>query len=296
MERDEERLNAKLSKRYDAEAAKLKHEIAAYYARFGKDNVVEYRILLERLSDDDRTLLMERMDDFARKHPQYAHLLPVRETIYRLNELEGLEYSILLQQYEIGAIEQEAVKAHLENQAVLSVNLAAEQLGLGSSFHTVNSSVVKATVGAAWAKGSSFSERIWGNKERLAAYLNEDFSRAIARGASYDEVVREIMERFEGVSKKDIKRLVFTEGTFVFNEASAQEFSSKFDFYRISTVKDAKVCKICKAVEASQEKRPMRYADRKPGMNFPPLHPWCRCVHVPHVPDWDAWIDERSRD
>ena len=37
MERDEERLNAKLSKRYDAEAAKLKHEIAAYYARFGKE-------------------------------------------------------------------------------------------------------------------------------------------------------------------------------------------------------------------------------------------------------------------
>ena len=27
-------------------------------------------------------------------------------------------------------------------------------------------------------------------------------------------------------------------------------------------------------------------------MNFPPLHPWCRCSYEVAVEDWDAWIDD----
>lgn len=32
--------------------------------------------------------------------------------------------------------------------------------------------------------------------------------------------------------------------------------------------------------------------DRTPGVNFPPLHPWCRCTFEIYVDDWDKWQDD----
>lgn len=293
MERDEAKLNAKLAKVYEAEIAKLGREIASYYQRYGEKNVIEYRKLLVTLSDEDRTLLMERMEAFGKKYPQYAHLLPVRESIYKLNEMEGIQLSMRMQQLEIGAIEQEDLQKHLEKQALRSANLAAEQMGFGTAFYTVDASVIKATVGNAWAGGKAFSERIWGNREKLAAYLNDDFAKAVARGESYERIMREMGKRFENVSKRDMTRLVFTEGTFVFNEAHAQVHEQTFDHYTLSTASDKGVCSQCLGIEAQTRKEPVLFKDRSPGVNFPPLHPGCRCSYEVAVEDWDAWIEQQ---
>ena len=293
MERDEAKLNDKLARTYQTEIAKLDREIASYYQRYGEKNVIEYRKLLTTLSDDDRTLLIERMEEFGKKYPQYAHLLPVRESIYKLNEMEGIQLSMRMQQLEIGAIEQEALQKHLEKQALRSANLAAEQMGFGKSFYTYDASVIKATVGKAWANEQSFSERIWGNRQKLASYLNDDFAKAVARGASYEQVIRELGTRFENVSKRDMRRLVFTEGTYVFNEAHAQTHEQMFDHYTLSTASDKGVCKQCRETEEQTRKEPVPFKDRSPGVNFPPLHPGCRCSYEVAVADWDAWIEKQ---
>lgn len=293
MEADEKKLNARLAEVYAKQEALLKREIAAYYAEYGQNKVIEYRNLLASLSDDDRRLLMEKMDDFAKKYPQYAHLMPVRESIYRLDRLEGLQYSIWLQQMEVGAIEQAELTAHFESYAQKSANLAAEELGFGSNFYAINSQVVTATVGAAWSQGENFSQRIWANREKLAALLNDDIAKGFARGMKYEELAKMVMERFDGVSKRDAMRLIYTEGTFIFNEAQAQVHERDFEYYQLSTITDPKTCEVCKGVERAQKANPMPFKDRKPGVNFPPMHPNCRCSYTVYVSDWDAWIEEQ---
>lgn len=290
MEADETRLKDRLAKVYATQAKELEREIAAYYQRYGEDNVIEYRRLLQSLSADDRALLIERMDEFAAKYPQYAHLMPVRESIYKLNELEGIQASIRMRQLEIGAIEQGELDEHFRRQAQRAANLAAEQMGFGTNFYSINSQVVIETVGAAWASGRSFSDTIWGNREKLAAYLNDDFAQLLARGASYDKVAKELSERFENVSMRDIRRLVFTEGTFLFNEAQAQVHESDYEYFAISCA-DSKACQKCKDLQAAQAVKPVRFDERKQGVNFPPIHPNCRCDYTVEVDDWDAWID-----
>ena len=101
LETDETKLKSKLSQYYDKEQKRLEKEISAYYQMYGENNVIRYRKLLENLSDTDKSLLMERMNDFAVKYPQYAYLMPVRESIYKLNRLEGLQTNIRMQQLEI---------------------------------------------------------------------------------------------------------------------------------------------------------------------------------------------------
>lgn len=34
------------------------------------------------------------------------------------------------------------------------------------------------------------------------------------------------------------------------------------------------------------------YQGPPPGVNFPPLHPWCRCTFEIYVEDWDKWQDD----
>ena len=31
-----------------------------------------------------------------------------------------------------------------------------------------------------------------------------------------------------------------------------------------------------------------------PGVNFPPMHPWCRCTFKIHVDDWNEWLKAQS--
>ncbi len=288
LEKDEARLKKRLSSFYDTEFRKLDRQIAAYYKQYGTDHVIEYRQLLESLPPEDKRLLIEQMDVFAEKYPQYAHLMPVRESVYKLDRLEGLQYSVRMQQLEIGAVTQKEIREHLERQALRGGNAAAQALGFGENFYSMNPDIIKQFVGAAWSNGENFSQKIWKNTEKLAGYLNTDIAQGFARGDSYEKLVRNLRQRFGKVSRKDAYRLIYTEGTYVMAEATMQPFTEDFEEYRLSTAADGKVCDICRELA----KKKFRIQDRQPGVNFPPLHPWCRCTFTIEVEDWDKWMED----
>lgn len=288
IEKNEEKTKKRLSSYYDKEWSRLDKEIASYYAKYGTDNVIEYRNMMQKLSDDDIKLLMEKMDDFAEKYPQYAHLMPVRESIYQLNRLEGLQYSITLQQLEMGAITNEEVTDYLDDLAVKGLNMSAEVMGFGKNFYSVNSDIVKQFVNTAWCNGENFSQRIWGNSEKLANYLRNDVAQGFARGDSYEKLTKELRRRFSNVSRNDAYRVIYTEGTYVMAESSMQPFTDDFEQYRILTAEDSKVCPVCRAMA----EKVFNISERQAGTNFPPFHPWCRCTFEIAVDDWDAWMDK----
>ena len=283
LEKDEAALKKRLLKAYEREAAKLDKEIAAYYQKYGRDNVIEYARLFEQLSADDIKLLIERMDNFAKKYPQYADLMPVRESVYKLNRLEGLKESVLLHQYEIGAITNAQLQEHLSKLYFTNSKAAAKVVGL-----TENESIIKNFVNTAWTGSKDYSQRIWQNADKLAEYLNNDISQGFARGDSYERLTQQVRSRFINVSKNDAYRLIYTEGTYVMNEAQAKVFEEDFEEYEYLTAGDGKVCSVCSALSG----RRFKFSQRQQGANFPPMHPWCRCHFNPVVDDWDKWLDE----
>lgn len=287
-EKGEAKLKKRLSDFYDKEFKRLEKEIAAYYQQYGEDNVIAYRNLLQNLSDEDRRLLMEKMDDFAKKYPQYADLMPVRESIYRLDRLQGLQYSVYMAQANIAGYTNEQIKAYETSLAQKGLNYAMETLGFGSNFYSINSDVVRQFVDVAWSNGENFSTRIWNDTQKLAQYLNQDMAQGFARGDSYDRLVRNLKKRFDRVNRNDAYRLVFTEGTYVMAESTMQPFKEDFEQYRLSPVLDGRTCPICRGLR----EQVFLISERQPGVNFPPIHPWCRCTWEIVVDDWDRWIDD----
>lgn len=285
-EKEEAAIKKRLSKFYDAELKKLARAISSYYQQYGIDNVIEYRTLLQSLDEADRTLLMEQMDEFAEKYPQYAHLLPVRESIYRLDRLQGLQYSVFMAQANIAGYTNEQLMEYETKLAQQGLNYSMETLGFGKNFYSINDNIVQEFVDVPWCNGENFSTRIWNDTQRVAEYINRDMAQAFARGDSYDRIVKDVRRRF-GVNRSNAYRLVFTEGTYVMAESSIKPFEEDFTQYEYSPILDGKTCEICRALNG----KIFEISERQPGVNFPPMHPWCRCTWLPYVEDWDKWMD-----
>ena len=291
MEKDEAKLKQKLERLYNTEKSKFDKEVAAYYAQYGTDNVIAYRTLMQNLSSTDRDLLLKRMNDFGKQYPEYAHLLPVRESIYKLDRLEGLYTAIELQQLEIGAYEQALTKVHLEKWANSGYT---EALGFGKNLAdiaSINNNVAKTLVNKKWIDSKNYSDRIWKNKVRLKNYLGSTFRDGVIRGDNYKKLVGILNEKFD-TGKNEALRLIYTEGTFVINESNAQGFiENGYTKYLYSAILDKRTSDTCRGLHNKE----FELEKRKPGENFPPMHPWCRSsfeVVIEGDEDTEETLDE----
>lgn len=284
LEKGEEALKKKLSRLYDSESKKLEKEIAYYYQKYGKDNVLEYRDMMKKLTKEEATMLFEDMNNFFRLHPEYSALMPVRESIYKLNRLEGLQLSIMKQQLGLSSEEAALIGDHL-----LSYTISTYEGVQGLiPFNQFDGRAAK-LVGQKIIKDTDFEKRIQANREKLADYLNNDIAKGIARGDSYDKLSKQICDRFDGVSRRSAYRLLYTEGTRMFNRANSEAFAEAgINQYRYCTAGDNRVCSDCKALDGNV----YNLSEASDGTNYPPMHPWCRCHTEPAV-DWDKWLSDR---
>lgn len=284
LEKGEEALKKKLSRLYDSESKKLEKEIAYYYQTYGKDNVLEYRVMLKQLTKEEATMLYEDMNNFFRLHPEHAALRPVRESIYKLNRLEGLQLSIMKQQLGISSEEAALIGDHLLSYTISTY----EGVQVLIPFNQFDGRAAK-QVGQKIIQDTDFEKRLLANREKLADYLNNDIAKGIARGDSYDTLSKQICDRFDGVSRRSAYKLLYTEGTRMFNRANSEAFAEAgINQYRYCTAGDNRVCSDCDVLEGNV----YDMSEARDGINYPPMHPWCRCHTEPAV-DWDKWLGDR---
>lgn len=291
MERDERALSKRVEQAYTRELKRLEREIASYYQRYGEDNVIAYRRLMETMDPVDRELLIRDCDKFLAAHPDMQSIVDVRKSIYKLNRLEGLQASARLHLYQATGDVVKRVDNHIMRQSLRGANTAAEAMGFGRAFYSMDSDAVRRFVDTVWTGSASYSQRIWDNTETLASYVAQDMSKALARGDSYQRIAKALEKRFVDVPQSSLMRLVYTEGTYVSRMAQVEELKREgFDSYTMQAVHDGRTCEQCHGVEG----KTFRFEDMQVGVNFPPLHPYCRCQIAPAVDDWDAWQQKQE--
>ena len=240
--------------------------------------------MMKQLTKEEATMLYEDMNNFFRLHPEHASLRPVRESIYKLNRLEGLQLSIMKQQLGLSSEEAALIGDHLLSYTVSTYEGVQGLI----PFNQFDGKAAK-QVGRKIIKDTDFEERILANREKLADYLNNDIAKGIARGDSYDRLSKQICDRFDGVSRRSAYRLLYTEGTRMFNRANSEAFAEAgINQYRYCTASDNRVCSDCKALDGDV----YDLSEARDGINYPPMHPWCRCHTEPAV-DWDKWLNNR---
>lgn len=272
QDKQNDKLTKRMAKEYQRTGANIDKEIASYYARYAKNDVLEYRKLVVSLSKSERDLLYKNVSAFTQKYPQHADLMPVRESIYKLNRLEGLQLSVRQNMLELGVIEQrefDKVLAEAYERGYLSSMKGLEN---PTAFFKVDKLVIQQTLNEGWINGDNYSDRIWNNKEKLINTLNTEIRDGLIRGSSYKKMT-DIVSNRTGVGVYETKRLIFTESAFVLNEANAQAFMDAGILeYENTAVMDSRTSPTCRHMDGKR----FKFSERVVGINAPPFHSWCR--------------------
>lgn len=138
--------------------------------------------------------------------------------------------------------------------------------------------------------GKHFSQAIWNNHAELGQTLKEEYLVNYLTGRSSFDMAKVIEYRF-GVEGYKARRIVRTESTFFSAELEAKAYEEAgIEQYEYVSVLDDRTTHVCK----SKDGKIYNVKDRRAGVNYPPLHVFCRATTIAHIPD--EWLEEKDGD
>lgn len=249
----------------------------------GKRSLSEMRKVLEARSEDPNiNQLLADMDSGA-----YAFRLNrFNELSQQVDKLRNAVYQAEMKQSD--KFYQEFMKDSY-NRATFDLQ---QHTGLAYHFNALPEAEIKRLSHLKWS-GDNYSGRIWNNTGELAGQLKNEFLINWMTGRSNRDVVNSIAERFN-VGRNNARRLVRTESAFFHNEMEALSYKyADIEQYRFVAVLDKRTSSICR----EHDGKVYKVSERKTGINYPPLHPWCRSTTIAHFEDMDlSKLERRARD
>lgn len=202
---------------------------------------------------------------------------PVRPNdLYRLDRMYHLQSKIHKRLRELGGQEIEIMDSKLREVAELVDKNTVSGLpdaAKNSPWAVLPREQAEAIANRIWcADGQNWSDRIWKNKAALQQRLEKGMVDVVVRGETTDDLAKTLMQDF-GVGYREASRIARTETTHVQAEAEAAALEREgYEKYRFVNATDGRTCDECGRLNG----KTFLLSERKPGVNFPPIHPNCR--------------------
>nr|DAI40454.1 MAG TPA: minor capsid protein [Caudoviricetes sp.] len=291
----------KFDKVYKESKAYLDKQINKVFDKFQRDYGLserDARHVLKNMKDQKdlnelRKVLEARPDD-----PNIQRLLADLDSpayAYRMKRLERLNNDLDRMRSSIYLSEKQGSDGFYSDLMKDSYYKATfdlqQQTGLAYSFSDLPETEIKRLQGLKWT-GEAYSDRIWSNTGALASSVKDELLVSLMTGRSVRDTSQAIAERFE-VGQNKARRLVRTESAFFHNQMELLSYEdAEITKYKFVAVLDKRTSHIC------QEHDNKVYDTDKavPGVNYPPLHPWCRSTTIAHDDDIDySKLERRAR-
>lgn len=248
----------------------------------GQKDLNELRKVLEaRPNDPNIQRLLADLDS-----PAYAYRM---KRLERLNDdLDRMRESI----YHSEKTGSDAFYSDLMKDSYYKATFdLQQQTGLAYSFSNLPETEIKRLRGFKWT-GEAYSDRIWSNTGALASSVKDELLISLMTGRSVRDTSQAIAERF-GAGQNNARRLIRTESAFFHNQMELLSYEdAEITKYKFVAVLDKRTSHIC------QEHDNKVYDTDKavPGVNYPPLHPWCRSTTIAYDEDADySKLERRAR-
>ena len=173
-----------------------------------------------------------------------------------------------------------------------SIHQIQTQTGIGFSFNELDENLVEKLLAVPW-ENKNYRDRVWDNATELSNTLKDEVTQAVLTGKSEKLVIDEISNRFN-VGEFKAKRLVRTETAYINNEMEALSYiEADIEKYRFVAVLDIRTSHICR----EHDYKVYDVSKRQVGVNFPPLHPFCRSTTIPVLDTENlSELSRRARD
>ena len=239
------------------------------------------KVLEARPNDPNIQRLLADLDS-----PAYA---------YRMKRLERLSADLDLMRSSIYLSEKKGSDAFYSNLMKDSYYKATfdlqQQTGLAYSFSNLPETEIKRLKALKWT-GEGYSDRIWENTGALASSVKDELLVSLMTGRSVRDTSQAIAERF-GAGQSNARRLIRTESAFFHNQMEMLSYEdAEIEQYRFIAVLDKRTSHICQ----EHDNKVYDIDKAVPGVNYPPLHPWCRSTTIAYDEDADySKLERRAR-
>ena len=286
---------------YKQSKAYLDKQINKVFDKFQRDYGLserDARQVLKNMKDQKDLNELRKVLEARPNDPNIQRLLADLDSpayAYRMKRLERLNDDIDRMRESIYHSEKKGSDAFYSDLMKDSYYKATfdlqQQTGLAYSFSSLPETEIKRLRGLKWT-GEAYSDRIWSNTGALASSVKDELLVSLMTGRSTRDTAQAIAERFE-VGQNNARRLVRTESAFFHNQMELLSYEdAEITRYRFIAVLDRRTSHIC------QEHDNKVYDTDKavPGVNYPPLHPWCRSTTIAHDDDIDySKLERRAR-
>ena len=163
--------------------------------------------------------------------------------------------------------------------------------GVGWDFATLDDKQISKIINKPWAAdGSNFSQKVWGNRQKLVNELNQTLTQNIVLGQDPQKAIDAIAKKMN-TSKVNAGRLVMTEEAF-FSSAAQKDCFAELDVEQFEVVAtlDSHTSEICQDMDGKHF--PM--SQWEVGVTAPPFHVNCRTTTVPYFDDDFDPVGERA--
>ncbi len=281
-----------ISGQYQRTARNLEAQISIWYQRLAKNNGVSMHEAKQLLSRKELAEFQWTVRDYIRYGEenaltgQWMKQLENASARWHITRLEALK---------------------LQNQAAIEALFGAQQKFLSgalasvyrdSYYHTcyevqkafeigwnivrVDEKRLKSVLSAPWTlDGKTFSDRLWHNKQKLVAEVQNTLTRGVLTGAAPDKLIADVQRKMNA-SRANAGRLVMTESAAVSAMGQKAAFweLGVMEFEIVETL-DSKTCEIC----ASMDGKHFPMENYEIGVTMPPFHPYCRGCTCPYFND-----------
>lgn len=293
----------KFDKVYEEAKAYLDKEINKIFDKFQRDYGLSENVarqVLKTMKDKKDLANLRRMLKARPNDPNIQRLLADLDSpayTYRMKRLERLSDDLDLMRESIYLSEKQGSDTFYSDLMKDSYYKATfdlqQQTGLAYGFSGLPESEIKHLQSFSWlGDGSTYSTDIWKNTGKLTSSIKDELLISLMTGRDTRGTAQAIAERFN-VGQSDARRLVRTESAFFHNQMELLSYEeADIEKYIFVAVLDKRTSRIC-------QKHDNKVYDRDkavPGVNCPPMHPWCRSTTIAHDDDIDySKLERRAR-
>jgi len=277
---------------YERALAKIREKTERWYARLAQNNDISLAAARELLDRNELKEFHWTVEEYIQRGRENAidqrwmrelenasakvHITRLRELeIHLQNEIEQLAASRLKGTTDtLGSI--------YKDSYYRSVFELQKGTGVGTSFAQLDDRQIDKVLAKPWAPdGSNFSARIWKDRDKLVGELQTILTQDLIRGEPAEKMISDFAERM-GVSRHAAERLIRTEAAYFSGQSRLDAYrETGVERYKFVATLDRRTSEICRDMDG----RVFQISEAKAGVNYPPLHVFCRSTTIPYFED-----------
>lgn len=284
--------NKDLEKAYFQTMSEIEKDIARWYQRFATNNEISLDQAKQLLKTNELKELQWSVEDYIKYGKEnvidqrWMKELENASSRVHISRLQSLQ--LQLQQHverlygeQIEGFER-LMKETYQDQYYHTAFEIQKGFEVGFTLQALDEVQLSKIISKPWtADGSTFSGKIWRDKNLLLDTLHTELIQSIVRGESPQRMISVIQNKMN-TSRSNATRLVMTESAFFSASAQKDAFKSlDVEQYEIIATLDRRTSDICQSMDG----KVFKLSDFQPGVTANPFHPRCRTTTAPHFED-----------